>query len=329
MKNRIYTTLASLLLVTIPSGLVLADDWNDKSAQGSGRSVAPFAGGGGNWRYDDDWSGGYYGNSGGNYGTAPNWYYQQSGYVVPGQASGYFPVPAEYQLLELDERSLLATVRDSTTQFDRWLSEIPAGEVWRKHFETRTVLNLVTPEPKAPLAADQRQEIVRVVAIYDRAVENPDLSTLTRTDQFRAAHAALRELAIPRKERLVRQLSLSARALHHSLGQFNTGSTWQRYLGLPDSILAAADRPAGAERSGKSEKVDAEELAPILDHYDRVTENPEYRRIAALAAFQVTHERLTALVNPQTEPSARVEALPSPQANAVPPPPPPGDDGTE
>jgi hypothetical protein len=200
--------------------------------------------------------------------------------------------------------------RDATADFDRWLSGVPGGEVWRTHFETRAALDAVAPNVNGPLADGERETIARVLDVYDRGVERQDLRSITRTASFRASHAALQELALPTDERLVRQLSHSGRALHQSLGNFSTGATWQRFLALPDEIVAAADRPPSMEP--RDWQFDTEQLETILEHYDRVTRNREYRPIADLPAFQATHERLATLVSQQATANAPPEPLPPP-----------------
>jgi hypothetical protein len=111
-------------------------------------------------------------------------------------------------------------------------------------------------------------------------------------------------------------LSLSARALNLSLGTFSTGVAWQRYLALPDGIIAAADRPAGD--SERRPDFDPEELRQILERFDRVSSDQEYRSIASLPEFQETYDYLSELVDspPQAPPPQRTalaEELPSPE----------------
>lgn len=196
----------------------------------------------------------------------------------------------------MDYRQLRNVARDSSANFDRWLSGIPAGEVWRKHFESRSIQELLASDVDAPPAADEREAIVRILGIFDRAVAASELDDLTRMGSARTLHAALRELATPPDRRLVRQLSLSARIMNRSLDAIKTGVTWQRYLALPDGIIAAVDRPPGDAEPRP--EFDSEELGQILERYDNVSTNEEYRAIASLPEFQATHERLIELVNP-------------------------------
>ena len=334
MRAKILSAL--LLAAAVAATPVLADDddgrWR-RFDDGWGRFVVPFLGWDDDWDRDDDWDwdddrdgwddGDWNRRWRGSGGYPRGSYYDGRIYVEPGRVSGYVRpyagAASGYELLELDDRTLRSAVLASTAEFDRWLSGIPAGEVWQTHFETRAILDLASAGVNAPATVEERETILRVLETYDQALRRPDLRTITRMDGFRAAHAALREIAVPADERLVRQLSYSARILHHSLGGFSTGAAWQRYLTLPDEIVAAADRPpAAAERD---RQFDAEELQAILDRYDRVSRNVEFRPIAALPAFQATHDRLAELVSRQDASRAAPPAAPpSPPAEDLPPP---------
>jgi hypothetical protein len=250
---------------------------------------------------------------------AVSYNYWQGGFQdgQPGGRSFYYEGSSDIDALsQVDYRTLRGVVRAAAAEFDRWLSGIPAGEVWRKHFDTRALQQLAASDVDAPPSADEREVIVRILGTFDDSVENPDLRQLTGRDSARALHIALRELTTPNDQRQIRQLSFSARSLNRSLAAFSTGVTWQRYLALPDGILAAADRPPG--EAAPRQEFDAEELTQILERYDRVNGSQEYRAIAALPEFQATHQRLAAFVNPPAEqppplPSAVAEELPPPE----------------
>jgi hypothetical protein len=223
--------------------------------------------------------------------------------------------PASEELLHMDYGTLRAVALAANADFDLWLSEIPAGEVWRKHFETRALDELLASERNAPPSADDRAEIARILGVFDRAVVSSDLQDLTRRESARTLRALLRELTTPPEQRLIRQLSWEARMLNRSLGELSTGVTWQRYLALPDGIIAAMDRPAGDNESDV--EFDPEELKKVLDRYDNVSTNPDYYMIASIPAFQATHGRLTELVEP---PSNTPPPVPTETAEELPPP---------
>ena len=327
MRRPITITLLAVMLVP---GIAWADDddWEDEGDNGWNRwegngwsgETPDWARGRGYW--DGHYRGfgsGYWRSPGfwidsGVWGDARPWTFGVSGYngrTFPHMTAANGLVEAEYpELRRMAHGSLL--------EFHRWLGGVPAGEVWQKHFETRTVLDLLARDKHSPPAAAELETLVRVLGMFDQAVENAELNSLTRVGSFRATHSALRELAMAPEERRVRQLSSSARHLNRELSGIATGAKWQGYLALPDEILAAADRPAGPINGRRQLKT--EELAQILERFDRVSRLPEYRAIAALPAFQMTHERLTNLLHPQDE---TPDEPSDPPALALPPPPEP------
>lgn len=239
-----------------------------------------------------------------------NWGYNNGGYSDdddwgPGQATvsrfgAASNLPAGYELVMMDDQGLRQVLQSSVMDFDRWLNGIPGGTVWQRHFETRALLELGPLDENPEFTDAEEQTIARVLTTFDQAVENLDFHSITSSNSFRTSHAALRELAMPDDVRLVRQLSLSARELNRSLAHFNTGARWQSYLALPDRIVAAIDKPP---RTGQPQQpLDTSDLAPILEKFEQVSRNPQYREISALPAFQMTHERLSILMNPRTEP---------------------------
>jgi hypothetical protein len=245
--------------------------------------------------------------------------YSYSGWPdgVPRNVRSASRLPVGEELMQMDFPLLHDVAREAAVDFDQWLRAIPAGEVWRKHFETPALLELLAGNQSVPPSAADRQKMMRILGIFDRAVATSDMNDLTSQPSARTLQAALRELATPAEQRLVRQLSLNARMLNRTLGAFSTGVTWQRYLALPDEVVAAADRPPGEDEPRTD--FDSQELDQIVVRYDLVSRNPEYAAIAALPEFQATHQRLTELVIPPLQeppplPSAAVaEELPPPE----------------
>lgn len=220
------------------------------------------------------------------------------------------------ELLQMDYRRLRNVVLASSGDFEDWLSGIPAGEYWRKHFELRSLQEHLAPNVNASPTADERKTIIRILGILDQAVATPELDDITRIASARTLDTALRELVMPTDQRLLRQLSQSARMLNRSLGSLNTGVSWQKYLALPDEIIAAADKPPGDGEPRP--EVDREKLGRILVRYDQVSQSQEYRRITSIPEFQATYQRLTAVVNPAPKatpprPERVAEELPPPE----------------
>jgi len=269
------------------------------------RPAPPYVAPNGDFQYGPAGQGSYYSYYGRPYAGSRR---------VVGYVPGNFRAVAGDQLLQMDYQQLRSAALATSTEFNQWLSSIPAGEVWIKHFDVHSLEESLASTATGEPTAAERDVVVRVLGIFDRAVASTDMDDLTRTDSARRLHALLRELATSPDQRLMRQLSVNARSLNRVLGAFNTGVTWQRYLALPDGIIAAADRPPGeAERRPE---FDAAELARIVDRFDVVSRSSDYSTIAALPEFQATHQRLRELVYPPSQepaPAAVAEQLPPPQ----------------
>jgi hypothetical protein len=341
MNRLIGTTLVALMIPTV----ALGDDWKgggkgwkDKDWKGpkeGGWKAKDWKDGDGDWDDDDgppgwsrgrgSWDGQWspsapYGQvpfSGQriDIGGASLWIESNRSSLIPWSTEAPQEVqPArglspEQELAEADDGALRRVGYESLVAFDGWLAQIPAGEMWRRHFGTRAGLELLSPNRDAARFPEDQATFAGMLATFDEAVENADLAAITQTDEFRRSRAALRELAAPSDERLVRQLSFRARNLNRSLARLNTGPKWQRYLALPDDIVAAADRPSDITRPTRG--VDRAALVPVLERFEVVSRNPEFRSVAALPAFAATHEKLTALLRPQ--PAAQLAPQPEPQ----------------
>jgi hypothetical protein len=72
------------------------------------------------------------------------------------------------------------------------------------------------------------------------------------------------------------------------LNRFDTGDTWQRYLGLPDDALPPA--------SGGRVVLGMNSLAETLARFDRTVAKPEFVQISGLPSFSATHAALAEVV---------------------------------
>jgi hypothetical protein len=77
-----------------------------------------------------------------------------------------------------------------------------------------------------------------------------------------------------------------SRSLHARLNRFDTGATWQRYLRLPDEVVAATIPP--------EERIDR--LAMLLDRFHKIGDDPQYPMIAQLPEFQAMEAALNEAV---------------------------------
>jgi hypothetical protein len=305
------------------------DDWYDDGwyADDGWYGDGWYRDGNGRWRnnggrYYDDWGNQYQpmpgrSNSDGRYYVDPR---GRNVRIDPG-------MPVGQQMLEFDHRALRNVGRTAAADFDGWLSQVPAGEVWRNHFELPALHETFASNRGTAPTVEERDSTRRIVGVFDEALRRTDLRSITSRNSFRTLHAVVQEFASPPEQRLLRQLSSSARVLHRSLGAFGTGATWQRYLAMPDRIVAAADRLPGQEID--REQFNQEELSKIVERYERVARSPEYRGIAALPEFQTTHERLLEFVDVLGGTAASTTAAEPEELTPPTPPPPPNSNPDE
>jgi len=96
------------------------------------------------------------------------------------------------------------------------------------------------------------------------------------------------ELAVMDDKALWRFLSSTANRLHERLGRFDTGTSWQRYLRLPEEVLTDSS-------SNLHERRDA--LTDLLGRFRYVASEPRYERIANLPTFTAMQDALTEAVS--------------------------------
>jgi hypothetical protein len=117
------------------------------------------------------------------------------------------------------------------------------------------------------------------------------------------------ELAGMDDETLRQTLRLNAARLDQSLGRFDTGATWQRYLRLPEDSLN--------ESLIEPDKQNAT-LSKTRSRFRFVAANPDYTMIARLPAFRATQNALDEMVSRlenSAAPRSSGEELPLPPQN--------------
>ncbi len=225
-------------------------------------------------------------------------------------------VPTSENMGELDWKSLRRVLRQSASDLDAQLSRFPTGEVWRSHFSTGRILNLVVPDEEAPPTVEEQAALVEILQTFDESLESSDLRAITSLYTFRILHAALREYVMPVELRLRRQLETSTGELYRALGKLSTGSGWQKYLALPSGVVEHGDTKPNT--STVPSEAGVTELEKSLGRYDSVIRKYEYRMIARLPQFRATHHRLQSYVDIFGEQTPRrnfqaVEELPTPK----------------
>jgi hypothetical protein len=224
-------------------------------------------------------------------------------------------IPTPENMGQLDWKQLRRALRQSAADLDAQLSRFPTREVWRSHFNTATIRDLVVPDNEAPPTVEEQVALIEILLAFDESAESSDLRAITNLYTFRVLHAALREYVTPVELRLQNQLVTSIGELHRALGELSTGAGWQKYLALPSGVIEQGDTLPN--RSAVPSEADIAELEKSLDRYDSVSQTHEYRMIASLPQFRATHDRLRSYVDlfgEQTPPQnlQAVEELPTP-----------------
>ena len=226
---------------------------------------------------------------------------------------GYRPMPFYSQsernptpedLGDLDWKPLRRALRQAAANLDAQLSRFPTREVWRSHFRTDSIRNLVIPEKEGPPTVEEQAALAAILQTFDESSESSDLRAITNLSAFRLLHAALREYVTPVELRLQRQLVTSSDELHHSLDEISTGAGWQKYLALPVGTVEDSDTESN---TFELSKVSISELEETLGRYDSVSRKHEYRMIAGLPQFRASHDRLRAYVDYVDEQADYVE----------------------
>jgi hypothetical protein len=219
-------------------------------------------------------------------------------------------MPTAEDLAEMNWRELRVSIRNLAAYLDGQLDTFTTGDLWKVHLKTAEIRAMVHDDDGPP-AEDTHTQLDGVLRTYEATKDNPKSSRMASLESFQALHAALVEFSAPPEERLRHQLSVAATDLHHSLEGLRTGSDWQKYLAFPEGIVASKDdEPTEAAPN-------PEELAKVLQRFDTVSQEDQYRFLARLPAFRPTHDRLAAYVallkdTPQG-PRPRAEELPVPK----------------
>jgi hypothetical protein len=115
------------------------------------------------------------------------------------------------------------------------------------------------------------------------------------------------ELAAMDDDALRQSVRLAAERLHYRLNRFNTGYTWQRYLRIPDEVLALTS--SGDEQYQLA-------ITNWLQRFREISDEPRYRKIAELPEFVALKDVLTEStsrpIGPSSAAGGRAEDLPPP-----------------
>ncbi len=224
---------------------------------------------------------------------------------------GHAPVPSaatdappEMDVTEANWQSLRTIVRAREGELESQLDHYRDAERWKARLHVGSLRQILTAESNRPPAGDTRDRLQVVLNAYDHASTNAAFRPLTRLGEFHAVHSALRELLRSPLERQRGRLATAALDLDETLAGVQNGSSWAKYLRLPESVFSAHDVVADGQ---------ANELSDVLERFASVTADRRYSVIAGLPAFQATHRHLAdyiALLNQGASPLAEVPPPP-------------------
>jgi len=233
---------------------------------------------------------------------------------TPGHGIPINDLPEPEDFAEMDWRELRESIRRLAGILDAELDQFRTGDLWKVELKTAEIRALMHGD--GPPTADQSAKLQEILHTHEATMDNPRVQVISKLNSFQALAAALREYLAPPAERLRRQLSAASHDLHLSLDRLRTGTGWQKYLALPEGIAQAQGNDA---RGGNPTASDVAELDDVLHRFDAVSQNDEYRAIARLPEFRLTHEHLAAylehVMNPSRRPQPSVEELPVPPPN--------------
>jgi hypothetical protein len=219
-----------------------------------------------------------------------------------------YAVPTDADLAQMDWQSLCRVVRESNAQLDADLNQFPSGSEWKTRLKTADVAALLPWQVDAPPTEDARQQLQEILQTQNAQNGSAEFSRVANLVSFKVLQAALSEYVIPPDQRPRRQLLFAARDLNRSLQRFDTGDTWQRYLRVAPG-LALSEEKTDSPPSVPS----PDDLTLALAHFDSVLQNPDFRVISSLPAFQTTRQRLAAFLGQPGTPQAQPpEELPAP-----------------
>jgi len=195
-------------------------------------------------------------------------------------------VPSKEQLALLPIEDLRTFLQRSAEELDSELKTIRTGEAWQEALQTKT-LERIAAKKEGELPDEATRELLKELSKkYDEIDKNPDYRMITDMIGFRAVHVALEPLSAEPVEYHRRQLSPSLAELNRSLGQVRTGSGWKKHL-QTEELVRLIDKTTST-----TDRESLEMMKKILATYDAVSKDPEYEKIATMAGFAMTHQRL-------------------------------------
>lgn len=242
-----------------------------------------------------------YGYGSGYYGpgyvySAPTEVYVPTTVVSPTVSVGSLPggsvAPPQNQQLTPDEFAALPPQRQrelllqALNALEEDFARSPNGDDWSRHLQLATVAKLVTDGDQAQLPdATTRARLRSIVQLFDEVAANTEYQAVSELMSFRVLHAGLHEFAAEEIDRSRRQLSMNAEAFSKTLESWSTGERWRDYLQL--GWLIGTDEEMQIDLDARLARFEK-----LLEKFDRVKSDEQFRVVTQPREFGLTHESL-------------------------------------
>ena len=245
--------------------------------------------------YDDyDWYAPYYNNYYSSYNnTAPGYYQGSDNYsenypantAQQPPAMEHPPIPTAGQVARLTDEQLRMMIAVSLDNYIKDLNGFTTGEGWKRHFKLAELKAQVTASQNASPDAATRTLVADISQKFEATGKDPTYEVITQPWSFQTLLVALKEYSLPVVQRQGHVLNAKAQTLKKSLDNTSTGAGWKAYL-----EINALDKLLGEATIDKAEST--KKLEKILERFDDVSQNPQYKAIAELQGFDVTRTAL-------------------------------------
>ncbi len=242
--------------------------------------------------YDDyDWYAPYYNRYYYNYGQAyypGSDYYDTNNAPIAAQSQQVMeqpPVPTAGQVARLTDEQLRMMIAVALDSYSKDLDGFTTGEGWKKHFKLAELKTRLAAPQTGPADAASRALFTDVSQKFQAAGKDPTYEVITKSWSFQTLQVALKEYSLTAELRQAHVLNAKAQTLKKSLDGISTGAGWKAYLEIDDlEKLLGQNSDNNPELNKKLEK--------ILERFDDVIQNPQYKIIAELQGFDVTRSAL-------------------------------------
>lgn len=268
---------------------------------------------------DYDWYAPYYNSYSRRYYNSEPGYYQGSDYYNQENASTtaqqqpvmeHPPIPTAGQVARLTDEQLRMMIAVSLDSYSKDLEGFNTGDGWKKHFQLAELKEHVTSSQTGVPDATTRALVANISQKFDAAAKDSTYEVITKPWAFQTLLVALKEYSLPTVERQGHMLIAKAQTLKRSLDNISTGAGWIAYLEMND-LEKLLGEPSG-------DNVDLnKKLEKILERFDDVKENPQYKAIAELQGFDVTQTALQQYIHTLQTQTAKTDTSAQPDESGT------------